>query len=115
LTVVDWADVFTRTNNKQTIINALQYCIANKGLNIYASCLMTKHLHLITNCDEPFQFPGVIRDSKRDSARTVIRQIINEPESKRENFVPIFKKTPQNTSAKIMYKFWKTWNHAIEV
>ena len=93
----------------------MHYCIANKGLNVYASCLMTNHFHLITNCDEPFQFPDVIRDIQRDSARTVIKQIINEPESRRANFVLIFKNTPHKTSAKSTYKFRKTGNHAIAV
>lgn len=42
-------------------------------------------------------------------------QIINEPESRRENLVAIFKNTPHKTSANSTYKFWKTGNHAIEV
>jgi REP element-mobilizing transposase RayT len=54
LTAVDWIDIFTRKNHKNVIIESLRYCIINKGLNVYAYCLMTNHLHIIVNCNEPF-------------------------------------------------------------
>ncbi len=114
-TVVCWADVFTRKNHKETIVNALQYCIRNKGLNVYAYCLMTNHLHLIANCNEPFQLKDTIRDFKRHSARRVLNQIVHEPDSRREHFMAIFKEAAQNHSKRGTYKFWKTGNHAIEV
>ena len=47
LTVVDWVDVFTRLNHKYTIVNSLKYCQENKGLLIYAWCLMHSHLHIL--------------------------------------------------------------------
>ncbi|MEO0573309.1 MAG: transposase [Bacteroidota bacterium] len=115
LTAVDWADVFTRKNHKQAIIESLRYCIAHKGLNLYAYCLMTNHLHLVANCDEPFQLSDTIRDFKRHSARTILDQIVNEPESRRENFVSLFKKAADKNSKNKVFKFWKTGNHAIEL
>ncbi|WP_282161722.1 transposase [Ulvibacterium marinum] len=115
LTVVDWADVFTRKSHKQAIIASLRYCIENKGLNVYAYCLMTNHLHLIANCEEPFQLSDTIRDFKRHSARKILDQIVKEPESRRENLVSIFKNAADNSSKSKAFKFWKTGNHAIEL
>ena len=43
LTVEAWVDVFTRKNHKDAIIESLLYCIKEKGLNVYAYCLMTNH------------------------------------------------------------------------
>ena len=80
LTVVGWIDVFTRKNHKDAIIDSLRYCINHKGLNVYSFCLMTNHLHLIANCDEPFQLSDVLRDFKKFSSKKIIQQIINEPE-----------------------------------
>lgn len=115
MTVVGWADVFTRKNHKQAIVDALRYCIDQKGLNVYAYCIMTNHLHLIANCDEPFQLGDTVRDFKRHSARTVLDQIINAPESRRENLVSIFKNAARESSKSKAFKFWKTGNHAIEL
>ena len=62
MTVVGWVDVFTRKNHKDAIIESLQYCIRNKGLNVFAYCLMSNHLHLVVNCDEPHELKNIIRD-----------------------------------------------------
>jgi putative transposase len=60
LTVVGWIDVFTRQNHRDTIINALRYCIANKGLKVYSYCLMTNHLHMVVSSNEPFELNIVL-------------------------------------------------------
>ena len=46
-TIVDWVDVFTRPAYKELVVKSLKYCQQNKGLEIYAFCLMTNHLHLL--------------------------------------------------------------------
>ncbi len=75
MTVIGWIDVFTRKNHKDAIIEGLRYCIQNKGLNVYAFCLMSNHLHLVVNCDEPFQLKDTIRDFKQYTARRILKQI----------------------------------------
>jgi hypothetical protein len=40
ITTVGWIDIFTRLNQKYNIVNALQYCQEQKGLEIYAYCIM---------------------------------------------------------------------------
>nr|WP_309547130.1 transposase [Spirosoma foliorum] len=46
-TVVQWIDVFTRRHYKDIVLDSIRYCIAEKGLELYAYCLMTNHLHMI--------------------------------------------------------------------
>ncbi len=65
LTVAGWADVFTRLNHKNAIIESLKYCQENKGLNVFAYCLMTNHLHMIVNTNKPYLLKDTIRDFKR--------------------------------------------------
>lgn len=40
-TVVGWLDVFIRREYKDIIVDSLNYCIKDKGLVVYAWCLMT--------------------------------------------------------------------------
>jgi REP element-mobilizing transposase RayT len=47
ITVVGWIDIFTRLSQKNVLINALKYCQQNKGLEIYAYCIMSSHIHLL--------------------------------------------------------------------
>ncbi|WP_321286507.1 hypothetical protein [uncultured Sunxiuqinia sp.] len=35
-TVIDWIDVFTRKEYKVVIADSLNYCIENKGLELFA-------------------------------------------------------------------------------
>ncbi len=58
---------------------------------------MSNHLHLLVNCDEPYQLNDVIRDFKRHTVKQVIFQIINEPESRREWLLREFKREGQNS------------------
>lgn len=115
MTVVDWIDIFSRQNHRDVVISSLQYCIKNKGLNVYAFCLMTNHLHMIVNCNEPFQLHDVIRDFKRFCVKKIIEQIKEEPESRREWLLKAFSEAGENYSRNKYVKFWQTGNHAIEL
>jgi REP element-mobilizing transposase RayT len=62
LTVVDWIDVFTRKEHKERIIDSLKFCQQNKGLEIYAWCLMSNHLHMIISASPGFNLSDILRD-----------------------------------------------------
>ena len=47
LTVVGWIDVFTRKEYAIEILINLNYCVDNKGLEIFIYNLMPSHLHMI--------------------------------------------------------------------
>ncbi len=84
LTVVEWIDVFTRNNHKLAIVDSLRFCQKNKGLEIFAWCLMPSHLHMIARSNGKNELVSILRDFKKYTSRKIIDQIINEPESRRE-------------------------------
>lgn len=51
-TVIDWVDVFTRKEYKFIITNSLNHCVENKGLEIFAWCLMSNHLHIVCRAEK---------------------------------------------------------------
>ncbi len=81
ITTVGWIDVFTRLNQKYNIINALEYCQRNKGLEIYAYVIMSSHVHLLCKATDDFILSDVIRDFKKFTSKKIIQTITNEPES----------------------------------
>lgn len=115
LTVVNWIDVFTRKNHVDAIIESLKYCQKEKGLVIFAFCVMSNHIHMLVNTDEPFQLKDTIRDFKKFTSKKILSQIINEPESRREWMLQEFSKAAEKSEKHTNYKFWKTGNHAIEI
>lgn len=76
---------------------------------------MTNHLHLIVNCNEPFQLKDAIRDFKRHTVKQIIFQILNEPESRREWLMQIFQNAGKKSKSNEKLKFWQSGNHAIEL
>ena len=42
--VEGWVDVFTRQSYKEIILESVRYCQKEKGLILYAWCLMTNHM-----------------------------------------------------------------------
>ncbi len=70
-TVIDWIDVFTRINYRTVIVDSLTFCQKNKGLNLYAWCLMINHIYLICRVVQPLKISNFIRDSKQFIAKRI--------------------------------------------
>ncbi|MEO8760791.1 MAG: transposase [Bacteroidia bacterium] len=90
LTVVNWVDVFTRKNHRDAIIQSLKYCQQEKGLLIFAYCIMSNHIHMIVNTNDPFLLQDTMRDFKKFTSKKIVEQIQNEPESRREWMLHLF-------------------------
>ncbi len=69
ITTVGWIDVFTRLNQKNVLIDALQYCQKNKGLEIYGYCIMSSHIHLLCKGTDGFILSDIIRDFKKFTSK----------------------------------------------
>jgi REP element-mobilizing transposase RayT len=112
-TVVDWIDVFIRLSYKNVITESLNFCIENKGLEVFGWCLMTSHLHLLVRAKDGFVLSHIIRDFKKHTAKTIIDKIKNEPESRREWLLHKFEWAGKFDARITQYKFWQESNHAI--
>ena len=78
LTAVDWVDIFTRRELKLTIIDSLKYCQKNKGLIIYAWCLMHSHLHMIAGTKKGNDLSAILRDMKKFTAKEIVQKVNDE-------------------------------------
>lgn len=115
MTIVEWIDVFSRNIYRDIIIDSLKYCISEKGLNVYAYCIMTNHIHLVVNCNEPFQLKDTIRDFKKFTSKALIKEVSRSGESRREWLLERFRKAANQSAKSKNYKVWQTGNHAIEL
>jgi putative transposase len=115
LTVVGWIDVFTKKGLKITIINSLQFCQREKGLEIFGFCLMPSHLHLIARAGGEISLSDILRDFKKFTSKAIIKQILDEPESRRIWMLEYFRKAGENLKGIKEYKFWQDGNHAEEI
>jgi REP element-mobilizing transposase RayT len=115
LTVVGWIDVFTRKSHKLTIVESLQYCQKEKGLTIFGDCLMPSHLHLIARAESTDTLSDILRDFKKYTSKAIIRQVMTEPESRRDWMLEYFSRYGDTHKPTIRYKLWQDGNHAEEI
>lgn len=69
ITTVGWVDVFTRLSQKMVIINSLKYCQSQKGLSIFAYCIMSNHIHLFCRADGKYTLSEIMRDFKKFTSK----------------------------------------------
>jgi len=113
LTVVYWIDVFSRREYRDIIIESLNYCIKEKGLVIHSWVIMSNHIHLVARVEVNNGMSAVLRDFKKFTSKSILKTIVNIPESRREWFLDKFAFEAKRTRRAENYKFWKDSNHAV--
>ncbi|OOQ61016.1 REP-associated tyrosine transposase [Mucilaginibacter pedocola] len=112
---VNWVDVFTRRIYCDIIVDSLKYCIEKKGLELYAWCIMSNHVHLIISTEKG-NLSDIFRDMKRHTSKAILKAIEeNAQESRREWMLWMFKRAGQHNPNNEVYQFWQQNNHPIEL
>jgi putative transposase len=115
LTVVDWVDVFTRPSYRHILIDSLKYCHQYKGLELYAWCLMSNHLHLVAGAKDGHNLSDILRDFKKFSSKAIIKAIQEENESRKDWLLNRFAFAAANDTKTKNFKFWQDGNEAKEL
>jgi putative transposase len=111
-----WIDVFTRRDYKDIFLESVRYCQREKGLVVYAWCLMTNHVHMIIGRAGEAGMEEIIRDLKKFTATQICKAIESNPqESRREWMLDLFRKYGAETGKHHQYKFWQGEFHPIEL
>ena len=112
ISTVGWIDVFTRLRQKHLLINSLTFCQKNKGLEIFAFCIMSNHLHLLCKAEEGSVLCNIIRDFKKFTSKQIIKNIVEYPESRRYWMLDQFQKACSHLARDQRYKVWQNGYHA---
>lgn len=113
---VGWIDVFTRREYKDMLVESLNYCQQQKGLELYGWCIMSNHVHLIARSAEGTSLSDTLRDFKKYTSSRIIKAIQdNLQESRKEWMLSIFKQAGAYNSNNKNYQFWRQDNKPIEI
>ena len=114
--VVDWLDVFTRNEYKNIVLDSLRYCQKEKGMEIFAWCIMTSHVHLIFRSAGEQKPELLLGDLKRFTSKEMVKAIIDNPqESRKELFLEQFLEAGEKSSNVNKNQFWRHDNKPIEL
>lgn len=113
--VVGWIDLFTRKEYAEFLIQNLEYCRKNKGLYLYAYCIMPSHIHLIAKTEKG-TLSEILRDFKSYTSKELVKMIRqNATESRKEWILEQFEKHGRENSQNKYYQVWQQSNHATEL
>jgi REP element-mobilizing transposase RayT len=87
----------------------LDFCQKQKGLEVFAWCVMTNHVHLIVRAKEGYLLQNILRDFKRHTSKKVVEAIKENPQESRKEW--LIDKFVGNAGI----SFWGTDNHPIEL
>jgi putative transposase len=115
--VVDWIDVFTRQEYRNILLESLRHCQKEKGLEVYAWCIMSNHIHMIVRrVKEEIKIEDIIRDFKKFTSVHLCRAIeSNVSESRREWMLNMFAIAATMSKKHVKYMFWQNEYHPIEL
>jgi len=117
-TVIDWIDFFIRNEYKDVFLTALKHYQKNNGLEVYAYCIMTSHIHLILRSESPHQLGETIKNLKGYTARTFHKLLADENttyESRKRWLLWLMKQAGNYTSNTKGFQFWQQHNQPIEL
>ena len=113
--VIHWIDVFTRTLYKDILVESIKFCIENKGLEVYAWCIMSNHIHMVIGTKD-LDMQEIIRDMKKHTSKEIVKAIrANEQESRKEWMLWMFEREGKRNPNNQGHQFWQQDNHPIEL
>lgn len=111
LTVVNWIDLFTRSNYFNFIIENLKYCQEKKGLEIYEYVIMTNHTHMIC-LGNNIPLSDILRDFKTFTSKELFKLVSTNPEESRKEWIlKAFIKAGKSNPLNKNFQVWKNFNY----
>ncbi len=113
--VINWIDIFTREEYSQVIIESLDYCKKQLGMEIYAWCLMPSHLHLVIRVQgsKPESIIGRFKEFTSKRIQLAVKQ--NPLESRKDWLVSMFENAALKSSNVKTGKLRQAGNHPVEL
>ncbi|WP_347839089.1 transposase [uncultured Draconibacterium sp.] len=113
---VQWVDIFTRDCYRKIVSESLNYCVANKGLIIYAWVLMTNHVHLVCRSNVDSKLSDIMRDLKKFTAVQIVRELTANYQESRKGWLQwLLRSSANESSSNKNYQVWQHDNHPIEL
>lgn len=108
--IMGWIDIFSRQLYRDIIMDSFKYCRFNKGLQIGGYVIMSNHIHTIWTAKNA-NLSDIVRDFKTFTSKAITKSIQEEPESRREWLLHMFRFYANRTATNDFFKVWTGDNH----
>jgi REP element-mobilizing transposase RayT len=113
--VVNWIDLFTRPEYNKVLLSSLRFCQNEKGLAVYAWCMMPSHVHLIIGTKSN-DMQNILRDYKSFTSGKLREEILKHPsKSRREWLIWMMERAGKKNTNNKGWQLWQQHNQPIEL
>jgi len=112
-TVVEWIDIFTRSEYRDIVVNSLNHCISAKSLTLYSWVIMSNHIHFIGEVGKESGMSDFLRDFKKFTSKAIALEIQLINESRKKWLLDKFAFEVKRSRRGKYHKIWQEGNHAI--
>ena len=113
--VVYWIDLFIRKGYRDILLESWEYCREKKGMQLYAWCIMTSHVHMIIGSEQE-KMEDIMRDMKKYTSFELKKALQNQyGESRKEWILPMMEKAGKLNAHSRDFQLWQEGNHPIQL
>jgi putative transposase len=112
--VVAWVDLFTRRTYSDIVVDAFNYCVQHKRLQVHAWVIMSNHVHCLVSSGNG-TLSDTVRDLKRHTARQLLKEIQESRESRKEWILFQFRHAARQHVRNKEYQVWAHESHAVGI
>jgi len=115
MTINSWVKLLLDPKIMEIVIDSIRYCQANKGLKIYAYCLMPDHIHMVcrSSCEETLS--SIVRDFKKFTSNEIMEYLTGQKTVEAINLLNLFRKGIRDKSNSPKFSIWKRGFNPIEL
>ena len=112
-TITEWEKILLDDDFKIIVTDAIRHCQQNRGLLLYAYCIMPNHVHLIVRSEGNESVSQILRDLKKHTSKEIVSrlQASLSPESKR--MLAVFKAAGDKLKRIKGFKVWIDGNRPV--
>jgi len=113
--VINWIDLFIRDIYCEIMLESMRFCQREKGLEIYAWCIMSSHVHQVMGT-QGAKMEDIIRDLKSHTSRELKKCIkANPEESRKEWMLWMMERAGKKNNNNKEFQLWQQDNHPMEL
>jgi REP element-mobilizing transposase RayT len=115
LNTVNKIDLFVRPAYKQVIADALNHFVRAQGLNLYAWCLMSSHLHLVLRTKDAAAPAFFERDFKKYTTPALLKTIEMEMDLRRDWMLQRFEEYSRSLRRLEKFNLWQNCSSPLRI
>ena len=104
--------VLADDNYKMIIVDSINYCQLNKGLQVFAYCIMPNHVHMIIQAAGDESVSDILREMKTHTTKAITKKLEEEKPEGYEEMLAKFTAAGKSLKRIKKYNVWQEGNQA---